>query len=343
MSAGVTGLDDARGEASNHGISSSEKSRAYKGRSFGMNIRVSKESEVPLHQQVATQFVFLIGTGALQPGDALPSVRQLARRLGIHHNTVSQAYHDRVLSLLVEKRSGRRLVVRAPDEEPVGGGRDLEDLIARMVLEARGRGYSLRQLHERLRDRLLAAPPERVVALTEDSGMRLILASELKERLACPVEACSPADLTANRELLIGALVVSPQGHIPGIAALLPPERPAIPLTYSSPDGHVDLVRGLTAPSLIVVVSVSEYFLKMARSVLAPAVGERHALREYLLDPRHEHVPGAADVVVCDSLAYRGASPLYRSAKVIRHQLISPACLDLIATTFSEAQSVKET
>ena len=46
-----------------------------------MDIRLSKESEVPLRQQLAEQIVFLITTGKLRSGQRLPSVREVARRL----------------------------------------------------------------------------------------------------------------------------------------------------------------------------------------------------------------------------------------------------------------------
>ena len=59
-----------------------------------MEIRVDKQSEVPVRQQLAEQIVFLIVTEKLKPGQALPSVRELARRLKIHRNTVSDAYGD---------------------------------------------------------------------------------------------------------------------------------------------------------------------------------------------------------------------------------------------------------
>ena len=59
-----------------------------------MDLRISKESELPLRQQLAEQIVFQIAMGKLRPGQALPSVRELARRLKIHHNTVSEAYQD---------------------------------------------------------------------------------------------------------------------------------------------------------------------------------------------------------------------------------------------------------
>jgi DNA-binding transcriptional regulator YhcF (GntR family) len=61
-----------------------------------MEIRISKESDVPVREQLAEQIVFQIATEKLKPGQMLPSVRELARRLGIHHNTVSHAYQDLV-------------------------------------------------------------------------------------------------------------------------------------------------------------------------------------------------------------------------------------------------------
>ena len=61
-----------------------------------MDIRISKVSEVSLRLQIGRQIAFLIATGKLKPGEALPSVRGLADRLKIHHNTVSQAYQDLV-------------------------------------------------------------------------------------------------------------------------------------------------------------------------------------------------------------------------------------------------------
>ena len=79
-----------------------------------MSIHVDKESDVPLHEQVSAQLVFLIGP-ADSPGASLPSVRALSQRLHVHRNTISRAYHDLILNKLVEKGAGRRLAIRAPD------------------------------------------------------------------------------------------------------------------------------------------------------------------------------------------------------------------------------------
>ena len=87
---------------------------------MALEIQINREADVPIHEQVAAQIVLHIGSGALQPGDALPSVRALARRLGIHRNTVTQAYRDYVLNKLVVKRRGSQLVVRDPPCQECG-------------------------------------------------------------------------------------------------------------------------------------------------------------------------------------------------------------------------------
>ena len=61
-----------------------------------MRIQISRESDVPIADQLAAELIFSIASGELKPGDTLPSVRALARRLKIHHNTVSRAYQELV-------------------------------------------------------------------------------------------------------------------------------------------------------------------------------------------------------------------------------------------------------
>ena len=125
-----------------------------------LDIQISKESDVPIHEQLAVQIVLLIGSGRLKPGDPLPSVRELAQRLRIHRNTVSQAFRDLILDLLVEKTHGKRLIVRRPEHAGASHREGLDELINSFLLEIQRRGYTLRELHRRLQARLLAAPPD---------------------------------------------------------------------------------------------------------------------------------------------------------------------------------------
>lgn len=307
-----------------------------------MDIRISKGTEVPVHEQLAAQLVFLIGTGALKPGASLPSARELARRLGVHRNTINRAYGDLVLNQLAEKRAGRRLVVRASAPENLPGPKDLDDLVNAAVVGARQRGYSLQQLLERLHERLVAAPPDHLLVLSDDAGMRMLLPNELGQRFNCRVEACAPEEVLSSPARTIGAVVVSPQGHIPRVRSVLPAGRPAVEIVYSPPDEHLEAVRRLQTPSLIAIVSVSQYFLAMARAVLAPVVGRRHSMSCYLMSGEKPDRPGAADFVLCDSMTYPAIRARYRSAAVFVYRLISQACLDEISSVMEGRPSHRQ-
>ncbi|CAM3736964.1 GntR family transcriptional regulator [Cohnella lubricantis] len=57
-----------------------------------MFIEMDLQSEVPLYAQLVDQLIEGIASGALHPGDPLPSVRSLAADLGINLHTVNKAY-----------------------------------------------------------------------------------------------------------------------------------------------------------------------------------------------------------------------------------------------------------
>jgi len=163
-----------------------------------VDIRISKESSVPLRQQLAAQIEYQIATGKLKPGDPLPSVRALARQLKIHHNTVSQAYTDVTMLQLLSRKQGSRLIVRTPEERAHTPHPDLDDLINATIRVARWHGYSIQELSQRVSERLAEEPPDHVLVLSIDSGMRQLLQAEVESVVNCPVKACSPGELVAN-------------------------------------------------------------------------------------------------------------------------------------------------
>jgi DNA-binding transcriptional regulator YhcF (GntR family) len=138
-----------------------------------VEIRIDKKSEMPVWQQLAEQITFSIATEKLKPGEALPSVRELSRRLKIHRNTVSQAYRDlKRRSWLVGRRGSRVAVRERSQPGHRTGTSDLDDLINATIHLARERGYSLRELRERVKGRLLAQPPDRVLVVEQEVGLR---------------------------------------------------------------------------------------------------------------------------------------------------------------------------
>ena len=59
-----------------------------------MDLKINKRDEKPIYEQIRSQIEKLVRGGVLSPGDKIPSVRQLANKLGVGKNTVSQAYDE---------------------------------------------------------------------------------------------------------------------------------------------------------------------------------------------------------------------------------------------------------
>jgi GntR family transcriptional regulator len=68
--------------------------------------RIDSRSPTPLYAQISTRLRVAIAAGELCPGDALPSVRQLASQLRINPATVVQAYRELEADGLVVTRHG---------------------------------------------------------------------------------------------------------------------------------------------------------------------------------------------------------------------------------------------
>jgi DNA-binding transcriptional regulator YhcF (GntR family) len=56
-------------------------------------IIVDTEAPITINAQIAEQIKLLIAIGELQPTDALPTVTQLAKHLGVNHNTIAAVYN----------------------------------------------------------------------------------------------------------------------------------------------------------------------------------------------------------------------------------------------------------
>jgi hypothetical protein len=162
--------------------------------------------------------------------------------------------------------------------------------------------------------------------------MRQLLPRELQERFPCRVDTCTPDDLLSSPERAMGALVVSPPGHIPKVRPALSRERPAIPIGYSPVDGLIGGIRQLQTPGLIAVVSVSRYLLEMARNLLAPVVGRRHAMRAYLVSSKSLRKIGSADFVICDVITNSIVRPRFNPERVLVYRVLSDSCLEAVAS-----------
>jgi DNA-binding transcriptional regulator YhcF (GntR family) len=294
-----------------------------------MQISLSKSSDVPLRQQLAEQIVFLITTGELRPGEQLPSVRALARRVKVHHNTVSEAYQDLVRREWLTRRRGSRLVVGARAGSGQRSPANLDELINESIRRAKEMGYSLKVLTERVRERLLAEPPDHILVVEQEAGLREIIRKEVCEKLNWPIETCSSEQFVKEPALAVGAQVFAPNHTIEELRSLIPQNRPGVPISYSGADGHLDLIRKLKNPSIVAAVSVSESMLKTARSLFAPVIGRKHSFRAVLLSRKGRIDLRGIDIAFCDSVAISAVSCRHK----VHYQLLDPDCLEHLVTT----------
>ncbi len=72
---------------------------------------VSWNDNAPIYRQLKEKVVAMMLDGMLNPGDALPSVRQIAADFQLNPITVSRAYQELVDETLVEKRRGLGMFV----------------------------------------------------------------------------------------------------------------------------------------------------------------------------------------------------------------------------------------
>lgn len=73
------------------------------------------QSRTPIYQQLKEKILRLIMAGAIGPGDPLPSVRVMARELGINPNTVAKAYQDLEKSGLIYSVAGKGSFISGED------------------------------------------------------------------------------------------------------------------------------------------------------------------------------------------------------------------------------------
>jgi len=105
-----------------------------------MLLRLDMSSTVPIYLQLRNQIVLGIGSGKLQVGQGLPTVRQLAEDLGINAMTVTKAYTllKNQGFIAIDRRHGAK--VQLNKEKNSEFQRDLEDQLSLLIAESLARG-----------------------------------------------------------------------------------------------------------------------------------------------------------------------------------------------------------
>jgi DNA-binding transcriptional regulator YhcF (GntR family) len=269
-----------------------------------MDIVLNRKGGVPVHDQLLAQLELKILGGSIAPGERLPSVRALARQLGLHPNTVSAAYRELETAGHVELRRGAGVFVRSGGPSTLEDARGLDEMIRLALRTAFRKGHGAPEIRAAVERWLRAAPAERVVVVDPRVETIELIEHEVREALGVPVAGCTLEELQAEPGLLSGALALAVPYHADKVARLVPGAALQVIHLELSPE-EKDLLLTLPAGATVLLVSRSELLLSFAAALIGGLRGDEVLVETRPLSRRAEwlRLLPAADLVVVDVLA----------------------------------------
>ncbi|HLI63938.1 MAG TPA: GntR family transcriptional regulator [Terriglobales bacterium] len=119
-----------------------------------LTLRIDLDSPVPAYRQIVDGLRILLVNGQLTPGSELPSVRRMALDLGVHFNTVAEAYRLLAEEGWLELRHGRGATV-VNRNTPAASAAQVADFRRRLralTAEALAKGGPAAKLRHELRN-----------------------------------------------------------------------------------------------------------------------------------------------------------------------------------------------
>lgn len=127
-----------------------------------IQLHVSPNDDAPIYRQVVRQVVEGIASGALEPGEQLPSLRSLAQTLVVAPLTVKKAYDVLEADGVIETRRGKGTFVSASAARSTESATErLRPLARRLVAEANVAGLDAKALNALVREEAKSLREER--------------------------------------------------------------------------------------------------------------------------------------------------------------------------------------
>ena len=131
-----------------------------------MKLEIDFTNHTPIYLQIMSQVKHAVASGELNPGDQLPTVRQLAADLRVNFNTVARAYRQLDEEGIISTQHGRGTYIlepASPEESERLRRQDLTLLAEHFVEEARRLDFSPEDVRRQFEDQLAqwAADPNR--------------------------------------------------------------------------------------------------------------------------------------------------------------------------------------
>lgn len=107
-----------------------------------MIITLDTSSQTPIYVQFRNQIVMGIGRGDFSLGESLPSVRQMAKDIGINTMTVNKTYQILKSEGFIEIDRRRGAIVSTDQDADIDFREKLEDELELLSAEAKVKGIS---------------------------------------------------------------------------------------------------------------------------------------------------------------------------------------------------------
>jgi GntR family transcriptional regulator len=119
-----------------------------------MQFRLDMQSGVPVYRQIIDQVHAARASGAVRPGDQLPTVRQLAVDLSINPNTVVRAYRELELTgaLTTHQGTGTFITNARVEHNAAERDRKLDQFVGDVVARAGREGFTVKEIRSRLKE-----------------------------------------------------------------------------------------------------------------------------------------------------------------------------------------------
>lgn len=299
-----------------------------------LDIVISRAGTASLHNQLVTQISLLIINGLLQPGDKLPSVRALARKLHIHHNTVSAAYGELAESSLVELKRGSGVYVR--QRQAANEFSELDHIIREFLETARRKGYSLRTIRDTITKWLERQPPDHLLIVEPAADLQQILIHELASQIDCGIASTTIQEVMAQPEMFTGALVVVTAYHASEVRKLLPSDILPVTINLQTGQAQVKLIKSLPLGSMVALISLGSTLIDYAQVVIASLRGDQLLVRteHFSSTKQWRALAATADLVITDSYCFEKIKPFARN-NIIAIELLSPQIIRYLRANLS--------
>jgi len=279
-----------------------------------MPVRISLDRDlpVPIGVQLKGQIEYGITSGELQPGEQLPSVRELAARMEVAQLTVSHAYSALKRDGLIHMRPGMGTYV-APRGDSIAADADwaaLRRLVDTMIVGALERGFSPSEINRAVAVRLVTTgarcPRIAIVGIFDHATQAYArdiadLLTDLDPEITPWTMAGLRADKDARVRVCAADVILTLPNRVKEVRRLLDPDHPPIEgLSFIAHPTTVARLRALPGDLQLGLVSTfAEFLPTMLRGVTACVQSRHTPLCTTLSDAeRLSLVLARADVVI---------------------------------------------